>query len=319
MSRRAVELAACSALTSLLVLCSAGFAAEEAPRPITHGQEISRSVVGPEVLGRTSGQNVDGAVIADGTLPRYATVVADAATYDGFAVPGPHVVIEDVTIDGALDISARMPVVLRRVTMFAPQDLPWLVLVRPGAGALHVLWSDIGGAKIKRSASPHVGVALALRGDGARIYRSRIGAAADGVQIGGRDIQILESEIANLLARSGDHNDAIQMFDGASDVEIARCRIENRHAQTSAVTVLGRTVTLRSNLLAGGGWTIYGGAKWNGKGGESALGIRVEDNVFSRAFSQKSGSFGPVTYWDNAGGNVWVNNRFEGGLPVVAP
>jgi hypothetical protein len=244
-------------------------------------------------------------------------MVPDAATYDGFAVPGPHLLIEDVTIDGALDISARMPVVLRRVTMFAPQDLPWLVLVRPGAGALYVLWSDIGGAKIKRSASPHVGVALALRGDGARVYRSRIGAAADGVQIGGRDIRIVESEIANLLARSGDHNDAIQMFDSAADIEIARCRIENRHTQTSAVTVLGRNVALQSNLLAGGGWTLYGGAKRNGKGGEGAAGVRVEGNVFSRAFFRNSGSFGPVTYWDKATTNVWRDNRFESGLPVL--
>ncbi|PPD08110.1 MAG: hypothetical protein CTY28_07520 [Hyphomicrobium sp.] len=319
MSRRAARPAKLVGLMPVFMLLSAGVAAADAPRAVTHGQEISRGVVGPEVLGRMSGRNVEGAVIADGTVPRYAAVVSDAATYDGFAVPGPHVLIEDVTIDGALDISVAMPVVLRRVTMFAPQDLPWLVLVRPGAGALHVLWSDIGGAKIKRSASPHVGVALALRGDGARVYRTRIGAAADGVQIGGRDIQILESEIANLLARSGDHNDTIQMFDSAADIEIARCRIENRHAQTSAVTVLGRTVTLRSNLLAGGGWTLYGGAKRNGKGGEGARGVRVEDNIFSRAFSATSGSFGPVTYWDNAGGNVWVNNRFESGLPVVAP
>ncbi len=296
---------------------SAGLSAAEVPRTVTHGQEITRDVVGPGALGRPSGLHVEGAVIAEDRIPRFAAVVTTGATYDGFAVRGPHILIEDVTIDGALDISARMPVVLRRVTLFAPAPLPWLVLVRPGAGALHVLWSDIGGAMIKRSASPHVGVALALRGDGARVYRSRIGAAADGVQIAGRDIRILESEIANLIARSGDHNDAIQMFDGAANIEIARCRIENRHAQTSAVTVLGRNVALSRNLLAGGGWTIYGGALRNGKGGEGAAGVRAEGNVFSRAFFAKSGSFGPVTYWDKTGSNVWSDNRFESGLPVT--
>ncbi len=317
MSGRVLHPAACAGLMPILIWLNVGVAAADAPRAVTHGQEISRGVVGPEVLGRTSGRHVNGAVITDGAVPPYATVVSVGSTYDGFAVPGPHVLIEDVTIDGALDISARMPVVLRRVTIFAPQDLPWLVLVRPGAGALHVLWSDIGGAMIKRSAPPHVGVALALRGDGARVYRSRIGAAADGVQIGGRDIRIVESEIANLLARSGDHNDAIQMFDGAAEIEIARCRIENRHAQTSAVTVLGRNVALRSNLLAGGGWTLYGGAKRNGKGGEGASEVSVERNVFSRAFYAKSGSFGPVTYWDKGGTNMWRDNRFESGLPVA--
>ncbi len=317
MNGRAACLAALAGLMPVLISLSAGLAAADAPRAVTHGQEISRGVVGPEVLGRMSGRHVDGAVITDGAVPPYAKVVPKAATYDGFAVPGPHVLIENVTIDGALDVSASTPVVLRRVTMLAPRELPWLVLVRPGAGALHVLWSDIGGAGIRRSASPHVGVALALRGDGARVYRSRIGAAADGVQIAGRDIRIVESEVGNLLARRGDHNDAIQMFDSAADVEIARCRIENRHAQTSAVTVLGRTVVLSRNLLAGGGWTIYGGATRNGKGGEGASGVRVEGNVFSRAFFPKSGSFGPVTYWDKSTTNVWRDNRFESGLPVA--
>ncbi len=317
MNGRSVDCRVWSILAAGLCLWSGGGEAAELPPAVSHGQEISRAVVGPDVLGRTSGRHVEGAVITDGRIPGYAVTVPRAATYDGFLVPGPHFLIEDVTIDGALDISAQMPVVLRRVTMFAPADLPWLVLVRPGSGALHVLWSDIGGALIKRSASPHVGVALALRGAGARVYRSRVGAAADGVQIAGRDIHIIESEIANLLAQPGDHNDAVQLFDGAASIEIARCRIENRHPQTSAVTVLGQSVSLRSNILAGGGWTLYGGAERNGKGGGGSTAVHVEKNVFSRAYFPKSGSFGPVTYWDKGGANVWIDNRFESGLPVA--
>lgn len=304
-------------LAAGLSLCSMGLEAAEVPPPAKHGRDITRGNVGPEVLWRTSGRNVQGAVLADGRIPSYGVVVPNTATYDGFVVPGPHVLIEDVTIEGALDISFRMPVVLRRVTIFAPERLPWLVLVRPEAGALHVLWSDIGGAMSKRSASPHVGVALALRGDGARIYRSRIGAAADGVQIAGRDIHIVECNIANLLAEAGDHNDAVQMFDAAADIEIVRNRIENRYAQTSAVTILGQNVTIRSNLLAGGGWTVYGGGERNGKGGGNAAAVVVEDNIFSRTFYPKVGSFGPVTYWRKGAENHWRDNRDDQNRPVA--
>ena len=304
-------------IVAVVYLCSGGWAlAEPLPR-VVHGQEITQEFVGPAFLGRASGRIVTGSVIADRKRPDFAVLVPQATTYDGFEVAGPHLLIEDVTIEGALDISVSMPVILRRVIVLAPTELPWLVLVRPGAGALYVLWSDIGGAMIKRSAAPHVGVAVALRGDGARIYRSRIGSAADGVQIAGRNTQIVESLIGNLLARPGDHNDAIQLFDPAVDIEIVRCRIENRHSQTSALTILGRNVIARSNLMAGGGWTLYGGADRNGKGGGSATGVRIEDNIFSRAHFPHVGSFGAVTYWPSGQSNVWRANRDDRGRAVT--
>ncbi len=310
------------AVVSIVLLTHGGdLEGAEGPRSVSHGREISRDVVGPDAAGSPSGRSVDGAEISDGRRPAYAVLVPSDAAYDGVTVRGQHLLIEDVTINGALDISTRLPVVLSRVTVFANQDLPWLVLVRPGAGALHVLWSDIGGALIKRSASPHVGVALALRGDGARIYRSRIGAAADGVQIAGRNITITECEIANLLSGPNDHNDAVQMFAQAADVVLTRNRIENRHPQTSAVTVLGRDVAIRANLLAGGGWTLYGGAGNNGKAGAGASGVRVEDNVFARTFFPKVGSFGPFVYWEApaGSGNIWRANRDEQGRAVAPP
>ncbi len=291
-------------------------ALKAAPGTVAHGMEISREAVGPDAADIRTERFVKGAAITDAKRPDYAVLVESDAMYDGFEVRGPHLLIAAVTIEGALDLSTQLPVVLRGVTVLAPEELPWLVLVRPGAGALHVLWSDIGGARTKRSASPHVGVALALRGDGARVYRSRVGAAADGIQISGRDVQIAESDIGDLLSRSGDHNDAVQLFDDAADIEISRNRIENRHGQTSVITVLGRTVTIRDNVIAGGGWSLYGGARRNGKGGGDAAGVTVEGNIFSRAYFPKAGSFGPVTYWP-ATGNRWDRNRYDTGESVL--
>lgn len=302
----------------MLSMLAAASTAEPVPQ-VSHGREIANEILGPDVLGHPSGAEVAGGVIAPDRVPPHARQIAGPATYDGFAIAGAHLLIEDVTIRGALDISTPLPVVLRRVTVFAPEELPWLILVRPGAGPLYVLYSDIGGAMRRRGAAAHVGVALALRADGARVHRSRIGAAADGIQIAARDIRVTESLIGNLLSRPGDHNDALQLFPQAADVEIARNRIENTHPQTSAITVLGRDVRIVANLLAGGGYTIYGGAKNNGKGGAGASGVRVEQNILSRAYFPNVGRFGPVAYWGNepGSGNIWRDNGDDRDRPVA--
>lgn len=287
--------------------------------PIAHGREVLADRIGPEAAGARPVRIWPGAVITDSAVPAYARRVADAARYDGFDVPGPHLLIENGVIEGALDLGTSLPVVLRHVLVEAREPRPWHVLVRPGSGPVHVLWSDIGGAMRRRSASPHVGVALALRGDGARVFRSRVGAAADGVQIGGRDIRIVECRIDGLLTMPGDHNDAIQLFAPARDVAIERSLIDNAHAQTSAIAVLGQNVSIADNWLAGGGWTLYGGAAKPGSQDAAATGVRVTGNVFSRSRFAKVGSFGPVTYWaaPPGSGNVWRDNRDERGVEIA--
>lgn len=303
-----------------ILATSTDAAADSQRAAVSHGRQIEPGMTGPEAAAtRMASSTVSGATLKDEKLPDYARLVDQPADYGSGEIPGPHILIENVEIDGALDISTRLPVVLNRVVIAAPDVLPWLVLVRPGAGPVHILWSDIGGAMRKRSAPPHVGVALALRGEGARVYRSRIGAAADGIQIAGRNIEIRESYIGRLLSRPGDHNDAVQMFDGAEQIVLERNRIENSAPQTSAVTVLGRDIRITGNVLAGGGWTLYGGADRNGKGGQSASDVRVEGNVFARLFAPKVGTFGPVTYWaaPPGSGNVWLGNADDQGRAVV--
>ncbi|MDX2307008.1 MAG: hypothetical protein NW216_02085 [Hyphomicrobium sp.] len=303
------------AISLVLIGIALRASAEPVPRLITHGRDLGPMDVGPVALGFSGLASVEGGVVSDGPMPRYVKHIGSGAVYGGLDVAGPHLLIEKVRIEGALDISAKLPVVLFAVEMRAREELPWLVLVRPGAGPLHVVYSDLSVARQSRAASPHVGVALALRADGARVHRSRIGSAADGIQIAARDISIAETLVDHLLYRPGDHNDAIQLMDGAADVEIARARIANRHLQTSAITILGERVSVRQSWLAGGGWTIYGGAKRNGKGGDGARMVEVSGNVFARSFFPKCGSFGPVTYWASnpESGNVWSGNFSDDG------
>ena len=43
--------------------------------------------------------------------------------------------------------------------------------------------------------------------------------------------------------------------------------------------------------------------------------VIVTGNIFGRDYADKSGHFGPVTYWDKA--NTWRDNRFQDGTPVA--
>ncbi|GAA4631641.1 hypothetical protein GCM10023196_061840 [Actinoallomurus vinaceus] len=98
--------------------------------------------------------------------------------------------------------------------------------------------------------------------------------------------------------------------------------ILNPGGQTAAVALyqdfgLNHDVLVQDNLLAGGGYTVYGGA---GKYGRPHH-IRFIGNVFSRRYFSKGGAFGWGTTWDDsAPGNQWKKNTWEDtGSPVPAP
>jgi hypothetical protein len=98
--------------------------------------------------------------------------------------------------------------------------------------------------------------------------------------------------------------------------------ILNPVGQTAAVALyqdfgLNHDVLVQGNLLAGGGYTIYGGAGRHG----TPHHIRFVGNVFSRRYFAKGGAFGWGTTWDGSGrGNRWSGNVWEKtGKPVPAP
>ena len=108
---------------------------------------------------------------------------------------------------------------------------------------------------------------------------------------------------------------------GRRDVLIAGCKIRNRHPQTSCLYLMGERTVVRSCYLAGGGWTVYGGAGGNGKGLADPRGMTLTDCVFGRDHYPRCGHFGALTHWprDPTAGAVLVGNRFDDGSPIVAP
>jgi hypothetical protein len=117
----------------------------------------------------------------------------------------------------------------------------------------------------------------------------------------------------------GDHTNGI--FDDGSDqpLTIKDNTILNSLGQTDAISLdasdTGETVankTIEDNLLAGGGYVIYGGASL----GNSTSNIVIEDNQFSQLYFAQSGQYGPAVYFElNGRGNVWSGNVWSDNAP----
>jgi hypothetical protein len=103
-----------------------------------------------------------------------------------------------------------------------------------------------------------------------------------------------------------EHFDGFQT-DGGHDLVMRHNTIRNPCEQTSAI-IIGtnsapiRDVTIRGNLMAGGGWTLYCNA------GPDAPNEVVARNRFARTYFATGGSVGPAAHCADAdvfAGNVW--------------
>lgn len=302
------------ALTGMSSVCAAGTLSW-----VAHGQELTSGKVGPEAAGYTALKSYAGGEIKERKEYPFARWVDRPVTYDGFEVSAGHLLIEGAAFSSPLDISAPFPVVLRGISVRPSTGAPWGILMRPASAGVYVLWSEAGGAQaIVQAGEKPVDVAIDLRGSPAVVYHSHALNVLDGIHVSGGDTRIEQSLIDGLLAVPQSHNDGIQLLGAPANVRIAKNKIINRNPQTSCLYLLGRTLTVSSNYLAGGGWTVYAGANNNGHGGDAGGPVVLTDNIFGRDVFGKGGHFGPVAYWDKAHADAanWLNNRFDDGTPI---
>jgi hypothetical protein len=114
---------------------------------------------------------------------------------------------------------------------------------------------------------------------------------------------------------AGDHVNGIYDTGSAQPLTISGNTIFNSMNQTDDITLeasaSGQTVankTITGNLLAGGGYSIYGGDSL----GNATSDIVVTGNRFSTLYYPNSGAFGPVAYYDATGpGNTWTGNTSD--------
>lgn len=92
----------------------------------------------------------------------------------------------------------------------------------------------------------------------------------------------------------------------------------NPSSQTAAIYIgadfsPSANVTSNDNLLAGGGYTVYGGAGNVGPHSNPS-GIKFTNNIFSKIYYPDFGYWGPVAYYSStAPGDAWTGNRVDNG------
>ena len=119
---------------------------------------------------------------------------------------------------------------------------------------------------------------------------------------------------------SGDHINGVTSNGATGQLTIRDNTILNQFDQTDAIGLFqdfgveaNRLIT--GNLLAGGGYTIYGGD--NEQFGVTSN-IKITNNRFSDIYFPAAGAYGPLAYFDAQGvGNEWSGNYWDHtGSPV---
>ena len=155
---------------------------------------------------------------------------------------------------------------------------------------------------------------------GTSVLDNDISRVSTGVQIFEGLIQ--GNYIHNMGYIPGDHINGITVSGGTTPLTIQGNTILVDSGQTDAIGLfqdsgVEANKVIKDNLLAGGGWVIYGGNK---VGAPAATNIVIEDNLFGSIYYPDSGQWGPVVYFAPGPGNVWSGNVWEDtGLTIPAP
>jgi len=228
-------------------------------------------------------------------------------------------VIDGITTKLSVEIFANNVTVKNSVIQVGFDD--WAVAVRHVAGA--VVDHNTLRATNGTSQRGMVGVKT-IYGDerNTTVTANNISNFSNGVQIYSGLIQ--DNYIHDMGYVSGDHVNGTTSNGGVTDqLNILHNTVFNQYGQTDAISLfedfgVEANRRIENNLVAGGGYTIYGGAN---PGGSQTSNIKITGNRFSRMFFPNSGSYGPATAFDRNGpGNVWSGNLWDDtGATLPAP
>jgi hypothetical protein len=133
---------------------------------------------------------------------------------------------------------------------------------------------------------------------GTKVIGNNIWHTSTGVQMGAGLIQ--GNYIHDLAMTGDDHLNGTTSNGSTTPLAIIHNTILNPHEANREI---------RDNLIAGGGYTIYGGQN---PGGPQAHNIRITGNRFATTYFQNGGFWGPVAAFDPSGpGNVWSGNVWD--------
>jgi hypothetical protein len=122
-----------------------------------------------------------------------------------------------------------------------------------------------------------------------------------------------DNYIHNMGMISGDHINGTTSNGGGDGIllTLQHNTVFNQISQTDAISLfedfaVQQNRVINDNLVAGGGYTIYGGQN---SGGAAIKNIRITNNHFSKMFYSNYGSYGYIAAFTTGGtGNVWSGN-----------
>ena len=134
---------------------------------------------------------------------------------------------------------------------------------------------------------------------------------------------IEDNYIHDLGYIAGDHINGITSNASTGPLVIRHNTVFNQYSQTDAISLfedfgVQRDALIENNMVAGGGYAIYGGQN---TGGPQTSNIIIKNNRFSRKFFASGGYWGPATAFSKSGpGNVWTGNVWDDtGVEINAP
>lgn len=137
--------------------------------------------------------------------------------------------------------------------------------------------------------------------------------ASTGVQMDSGLIR--DNYIHDLGYNDGDHLNGTTANGGTGKLlTVQHNTVLNSYGQTDAISLfedfgVQASKVIDNNLVAGGGYTVYGGAN---AGGQQTSNIRITNNRFSRIYSPNGGGYGPLTAYDpNGSGNTFSGNIWD--------
>jgi hypothetical protein len=223
-------------------------------------------------------------------------------------------VVENKIITGNLNIDADN-VTVRNVRILEDGE-SW------GIGLLHTRNTTIENCEITPSSSRLVVGIKDVYGDahGTTVRRCEIVRTTTGIQT--HEGLIEDNYIHDMAYQDGDHLNGTTSNGSTEPLTIRHNTIFNQEGQTDAISLfqdfgLEANRTITDNLLAGGGYTIYGGEGTHG----TTYNIVITNNRIARTFYPQGGYWGPVADFELRGsGNVFRGNTWDDtGSTIPAP
>jgi hypothetical protein len=192
----------------------------------------------------------------------------------GLRTPGQ--VVSGLDITGGVDIGASNVTLENCVIHVADPATDWMVSVRGNLSGVVIRNCEIIGPGLSAT-SQNAGIYI-IDSSQVTISAVNIHQAGHGIDVSGGPVVVENSYIHDLNAASSSHYDGIYFGGGSApnfSLQIRNNTIINRNAQTSAIFIENyfgpiNDISVKNNLLVGGGYTVYlvSNTQSNGGGGQ---------------------------------------------------